>query len=94
MILDGNQKTIRQVDWLTEVFEEPYIKDYAAGSVDAWMGAAGFEAVQTKDLFVIHQVTCGMKPIPVYDQRASSQRVPTNTTLDDFGSEGIPAPVF
>jgi hypothetical protein len=33
------------VDWLTEVFEEPYIKDYAAGNLDAWMGAAGFEAV-------------------------------------------------
>ncbi len=94
LILDGNQKTIRQVDWLTEVFEEPYIKDYAAGSVDAWMGGAGFEAVQTKDLFVIHQVTHGMKPIPVYDQRASSQQVPTNTRLDDFGSEGIPAPAF
>lgn len=94
LILDGNQKSIRQVEWLTEVFEEPYIKDYAAGSVDAWMGAAGFEAVQTKDLFLIHQVTHGMKPIPVYDQRASSQQVPTNTTLDDFGSEGIPAPAF
>jgi ubiquinone/menaquinone biosynthesis C-methylase UbiE len=94
LISDGNQKTIRQVEWLTEVFEEPYIKDYAAGSVDAWMGAVGFEAVQTKDLFLIHQVTHGMKPIPVYDHRASSQQVPTNTTLDDFGSEGIPAPAF
>jgi ubiquinone/menaquinone biosynthesis C-methylase UbiE len=94
LILDGNQKTIRQVDWLTEVFEEPYIKDYAAGSVDAWMGAVGFEAVQTKDLFLIHQVTHGMKPIPVYDQRTSSQQVPTSTILDDFGSEGIPAPAF
>ncbi|MEO8889917.1 MAG: class I SAM-dependent methyltransferase [Coleofasciculaceae cyanobacterium] len=93
VILDGNQKTIHQVDWLTEVFEEPYIKDYAAGSVDAWMGAAGFEAVQTKDLFLIHQVTHGMKPIPVYDHPAS-QQVPTNTTLDDFGSEGIAAPAF
>lgn len=93
LILDGNQKMIRQVEWLTEVFEEPYIKDYAAGSVDAWMGAVGFEAVQTKDLFMIHQVTHGMKPIPVYDH-PSSQQVPTNTTLNDFGSEGIPAPAF
>lgn len=94
LILDGNQKTIRQVDWLTEVFEEPYIKDYAAGSVDAWMGAVGFEAVQTKDLFLIHQVTHGMKPIPVYDNWAQGQQVSTSTTLDDFGSEGIPAPAF
>ncbi len=94
LILDGNQKTIRQVDWLTEVFEEPYIKDYAAGSVDAWMGAVGFEAVQTKDLFLIHQVTHGMKPIPAQGYSAKVQQVPTSTTLDDFGSEGIPAPAF
>ena len=94
LILDGNQKTIRQVDWLTEVFEEPYIKDYAAGSVDAWMGAVGFEAVQTKDLFLIHQVTHGMKPIPAEGYSARVQQVPTSTTLDDFGSEGIPAPAF
>jgi len=94
LILDGNQKTIRQVDWLTEVFEEPYIKDYAAGSVDAWMGAVGFEAVQTKDLFLIHQVTHGMKPIPAEAYSARVQQVPTSTTLDDFGSEGIPAPAF
>lgn len=94
LILDGNQKTIRQVDWLTEVFEEPYIKDYAAGSVDAWMGAVGFEAVQTKDLFLIHQVTHGIKPIPAQGYSAKVQQVPTSTTLDDFGSEGIPAPAF
>ena len=94
LILDGNQKTIRQVEWLTEVFEEPYIKDYAAGSVDAWMGAVGFEAVQTKDLFLIHQVTHGMKPIPAEGYSARVQQVPTSTTLDDFGSEGIPAPAF
>jgi ubiquinone/menaquinone biosynthesis C-methylase UbiE len=94
LILDGNQKTIRQVDWLTEVFEEPYIKDYAAGSVDAWMGAVGFEAVQTKDLFLIHQVTHGMKPIPAEGYSARVQQVPTSTTLDDFGSQGIPAPAF
>ncbi|MDY7012848.1 MAG: methyltransferase domain-containing protein [Cyanobacteriota bacterium] len=61
-ILDGNQKTLRQTEWLTEVFEEPYIKEYARGNVDAWMGAAGFEAVQTDDIWLIHQVTRGMKP--------------------------------
>ncbi len=94
LILDGNQKTLRQVDWLTEVFEEPYIKDYAAGSVDAWMGAAGFEAVQTKDLFWVHQVTHGMKPIPAQDKCGSAQQVSTSSTLDDFGSDGIPAPAF
>jgi ubiquinone/menaquinone biosynthesis C-methylase UbiE len=94
LILDGNQKTLRQVDWLTEVFEEPYIKDYATGNLDAWMGAGGFEAVQTKDLFWVHQVTKGIKPIPVEDNRATAQQASTSSTIDDFGSEGFPAPAF
>lgn len=63
-ILDGNQSTLRHTAWLTEIFEEPYIQDYAAGSVDAWMGAAGFRAVQTHDLWWVHQVTRGVKPLP------------------------------
>jgi len=63
LILDGNQAALRQTDWLTEIFEEPYIKAYAAGSVDAWMGAAGFGAVITEALWLIHQVTHGVKPI-------------------------------
>jgi ubiquinone/menaquinone biosynthesis C-methylase UbiE len=94
LILDGNQKTLRQVDWLTEVFEEPYIKDYAASSVDAGMGSAGFEAVQTKDLFWVHQVTQGIKPIPAKDNWTRSHQVSTSSTVDDFGSEGFPAPAF
>jgi ubiquinone/menaquinone biosynthesis C-methylase UbiE len=63
-ILDGNQSVLRHTDWLMEVFEEPYIKDYAAGSIDAWMGTAGFEAVHTDTVWGIHQVTRGMKPLP------------------------------
>jgi hypothetical protein len=94
LILDGNQKTLRQTDWLTEIFEEPYIKDYAVGSVDAWMGSAGFEAVQTKDLWWVHQVTQGIKPIPAEQSAASTQQVSRSSRLDDFGSEGIPAPAF
>lgn len=94
LILDGNQKTLRQVDWLTEVFEEPYIKDYAAESLDAWMGAANFEAVQTKDLWLIHQVTQGIKPLPAEDNWVKAQQASTKRRLDDFGSEGFPAPAF
>lgn len=94
LILDGNQKTLRQTDWLTDIFEEPYIKEYAAGSVDAWAGAAGFEAVQTKDLWWVHQVTQGFKPLPVEDSATTAQQVPADSTGDDFGSEGIPAPAF
>ncbi|MGV0027270.1 class I SAM-dependent methyltransferase [Phormidesmis priestleyi] len=63
LILDGNQKTLRQTEWLTQIFEEPYIQSYAAGNLDAWMGAAGFGAVQTQEFWWIHQVTRGVKPL-------------------------------
>jgi ubiquinone/menaquinone biosynthesis C-methylase UbiE len=64
VVLDGNQKILRQTQWLTEIFEEPYIKSYAAGSVESWMSAAGFGAVQTEDVWLVNQVTRGVKPIP------------------------------
>ena len=63
-ILDGNQKMLRQTEWLTQIFEEPYIQAYANASVDAWMGAAQFEAVSTQDLWWLHQITRGAKPLP------------------------------
>lgn len=94
LILDGNQKTLRQVDWLTQVFEEPYIQDYAAQSVEAWMGAAGFEAVQTDDLWWVHQVTQGMKPLRADNPAATRQQTFTSNTPQDFGSQGTPAPAF
>jgi ubiquinone/menaquinone biosynthesis C-methylase UbiE len=64
LILDGNQSTLRWADWLTNIFEEPYIKDYAAGSVDAWMGAAGLGDIRTEEVWWVHQVTRGVKPLP------------------------------
>lgn len=96
LILDGNQKTLRQVDWLTEVFEEPYIKDYATQSVEAGMGAAGFEAVQTHDHWWMHQVTQGIKPISIRanNSAATARQEFTNNTSEDFGSQGTPAPAF
>jgi ubiquinone/menaquinone biosynthesis C-methylase UbiE len=63
LILDGNQSNLRWADWLTEIFEEPYIKAYAAGSVDAWMGTAGFGDVRTEDVWWTNQVTRGVKPL-------------------------------
>jgi ubiquinone/menaquinone biosynthesis C-methylase UbiE len=84
IILDGNQAVLRHTDWLTEIFEEPYIKAYAAGSVDAWMGAAGFEAVQTEEVWWLHQVTRGIKPTPV---KAPPVDIPE--TFDIF-----PSPAF
>lgn len=61
VILDGNQQSLRQVSWVDRIFEEPYINDYATGSIDAWLGAAGFETVQTHIVWWIHQVSRGMK---------------------------------
>lgn len=77
LILDGNQATLRQTTWLTDIFEEPYIKDYAAGCVDDWMQAAGFEAVNTIDHWWSNQITWGMKPVsvsaPLSQEQAFSQ---------------------
>lgn len=63
LIHDGNQKVLRQLSWLNNIFEEPYIDEYAAESVDAWMGEAGFRAVQTEKQWWLHQVSRGVKPI-------------------------------
>jgi ubiquinone/menaquinone biosynthesis C-methylase UbiE len=92
LILDGNQKTLRQLDWLNNVFEEPYIREYAAESVDAYMGAAGFGAVQTQDVWWIHQVTSGVKPIHGTDQKKISYESPS--TIDNNDLEGLGSPVF
>jgi ubiquinone/menaquinone biosynthesis C-methylase UbiE len=61
LILDGNQKALRQADWLTQIFEEPYIQDYAQGSLDAALGSAGFGQVRTEEHWLVHQVTSGLK---------------------------------
>jgi len=94
LILDGNQTTLRHLDWLNNVFEEPYIRAFASGSVDAWMGAAGFEAVQTKDFWLIHQVTRGVKPISVAATRRNVQAYASNidNTPDSDDLQGFPAP--
>jgi len=100
LILDGNQKTLQHLEWLNNIFEEPYIRDFAAGSVDAWMGAAGFEAVQTQDFWLIHQVTRGVKPIPVEDtpniqtarRNVQAYASTTNSNPNDEQFEGFPAP--
>ncbi len=65
LILDGNQKILRQTEWLTDIFEEPYIRDYAAGSTDAWLGAVGFQAVRSQEHYLIHQISHGVKPTPI-----------------------------
>lgn len=95
-ILDGNQKTLRHTEWLTDMFEEPYIKSYAAGSLDAWAGAAGFAAVQTHEHWWTNQVTQGVKPLPGEDLeqvRVATGWNPIDRAPDFDGDlPGIPAP--
>jgi ubiquinone/menaquinone biosynthesis C-methylase UbiE len=95
-IFDGNQKTLRQTEWLTDMFEEPYIKSYAAGSLDAWAGAAGFAAVQTHEHWWTNQVTQGVKPLPGEDLeqvRVATGWNPIDRAPDFDGDlPGIPAP--
>ncbi len=64
-ILDGNQKTLRQTPWLSQVFEEPYIDRYAMGSVDAWLGTAGFDRVITEDVWWTNQLSTGIKSVNI-----------------------------
>ena len=63
IILDGHQKTLRNTTWLTDIFEEPYMKEYAAGSVDAWLGKAGFSQVSTEDVWWTNQLSTGVKSV-------------------------------
>ena len=94
LILDGNQKTLRQMEWLSNIFEEPYIHEYAADSTDAKMGAAGFAMVRTEEVWFTSQLTSGIKPILAEDTATSTnikRYTPTsNSTLDD--SFGFPSP--
>ncbi|MGG6269760.1 class I SAM-dependent methyltransferase [Leptolyngbya sp. AN03gr2] len=67
VILDGSQKTLRQTEWLTQIFEEPYINDYAQDSIEAWMGAAGLAAVHSQEFWWLHQITHGTKALTSTD---------------------------
>ncbi len=90
-IIDGSQKVLRQTEWLTNVFEEPYIQAYAKGNLENWLQDAGFEEVSTDDVWWVQQVTQGMKPLPVEDQ---NQVNTANINNDPFGeTEGF-APAF
>ncbi len=93
IILDGNQKTLREVEWLSEIFEEPYIKVYAAGSLDASLGKAGFGDVRTEDWWWMNQISRGIKPLTNSEEKSTtqSQNVKNDQPqLDDLG--GFPAP--
>ncbi|MGH1392531.1 MAG: class I SAM-dependent methyltransferase [Trichormus sp.] len=94
LILDGNQKILRQLDWLNNVFEEPYIREYAGDSVDARMGAVGLESVQTEEVWWIHQVSSGVKPIPVTDATTQAKMRQYRPAIDNNNLEGLESPGF
>ncbi len=86
VVLDGNQTTLRHSEWLTQIFEEPYIRDYAAGNLGQWLAAVGFGDVRSQDFWWVHQVTRGVKPL------SASARTPyTHATTENFGSGWVPA---
>ncbi len=88
-ILDGNQQTLRHSSWLTDIFEEPYIKAYAASSVDAWLGSVGFESIRTETVWWTNQVSWGLKPIPA--EKITPQ---WSVEVDKLDSQEIVAPAF
>lgn len=63
LVLDGNQRRLRHANWLIQLFREPYSKVYAAGDVQAWMSAVGFDVTPTKYIGWIHQLTSGTKQV-------------------------------
>lgn len=95
LMVDGNQNTLRQLEWLNNVFEEPYIRDYAAGSLDVSMEKAGFAAVQTQDVWWINQVTSGVKPI-IQENTTGQKNVQkyAPTSIDNNDLEGLGSPAF
>jgi len=90
IVLDGNQQTLRHLDWLNNIFEEPYIREFADGNLDAWMGKAGFAAVQTDDVWLVNQVTRGIKPL-IQESGVRSQESEEDMVITE---EWIPSPGY
>jgi len=74
LMLDGNQQLLHQTPWLMEIFEEPYIQPFAAGKMNDWLHQAGFEQVNSREVWWLHQVSWGIKPLPVYARTQWSDR--------------------
>jgi ubiquinone/menaquinone biosynthesis C-methylase UbiE len=81
VILDGNQQSLRQQAWLTNLFEEPYIQAYGQGNLSQWLETAGFHSVQTQEHWWLHQISQGFKPLPVNSGAAVNK---TNSFIDNI----------
>lgn len=61
LILDGDQRKLRRMPWLIDLFREPYSKAYAAEHTDTWLKALGFDAVTTDRIGWIQQINGATK---------------------------------
>ena len=62
LILDGSQRALRHLGWVIDLFREPYSRAYAAGCLTDWLTTAGFAAIQTHHVGLIHAITVGQRP--------------------------------
>lgn len=98
IVLEGNHKLLRQTEWLTHLLENSSQKSAdPQQNVENWMIQAGFSAIKTQDIWVVNQVTRGVKPIPGQETKTpihSTKFVPENSeTSPDWGDlEGLPIP--
>jgi ubiquinone/menaquinone biosynthesis C-methylase UbiE len=92
LILDRHQNTLRQLEWLQDVFDKQYLREYAAFNVNGSLTQAGFQAVQTHDVWWMHQVTSGVKPISTNIRQYVSTS--TDHTIDHNGLQGLDSPAF
>ena len=95
LILDSHQKALRQLEWLNDVIEEPYLREYATLNLDESMVKAGFATLPTQDVWWIHQISSGVKPLSKQDvtiHKKVRQYVSKSTDSSDL--EDLGSPVF
>ncbi|BAY09932.1 class I SAM-dependent methyltransferase [Calothrix sp. NIES-2098] len=90
LILDINQKALRQLEWLKDVIEEPYLREYAALNLNESISKAGFEALPTQDVWWMHQLSSGVKPLSNRQQ----VRQYVSKSIDSSDLEELGSPVF
>ena len=95
LILDSHQKALRQLEWLNDVIEEPYLREYATLNLDESMVKAGFATLPTQDVWWIHQINSGVKPLSKQDVTIHKQvRQYVTKSTDSSDLEDLGSPVF
>lgn len=95
LLLDVNQKALRQLEWLNEAIEEPYLREYAAFNLDESMEQVGFATLPTQDVWWIHQITSGVKPLAKENVTIHKQvRQDVSKSTDNGDLEDLGSPVF